>query len=306
MPQRLIVLSTFASGLWGGDGTLALPGSGTSAPGGLENVFEYNGLIFHDRTVVDKYRVTKITGLRDADVRDGTREVRTDDHGEDAGESKYGGRSLIFEGIIQAHNIGKLRDMEQGLRTAFAGLKEKPLIFRTGNIDLDVQIMVKKQNSIGGDEEQNNLRPERTFQIPLRASNPRWLSLKTERYSVPITGEFAGELARPINHGNFDAQPIIKIFNAPTRLTLRNETPLMDEDYAREMVIYGGPGTPSPLIIDTADREVTDEDGNPYYSLLSTSSDDIGIASGENVITCVAEGAQSDMRIEIEYSHSWI
>lgn len=310
MPQRNIVLSNFASSLWAGSSAGALPGSGKSSPKGLEHYFEYNGFRFHDRSVVDKYRVTKISGLRDADIRDGQREGKTDDHGEDYGSSYYGGRSITFEGIIVAHNFGKLRDMEQGLRTAFAGLVEKPLILRTGNEKYDVQIFCKKVEKLGGEEVQSSMKPEREFQILLRASNPRILSLLTERYSVPLAANFSGEVVRPVNEGNFDAQPVIKVFNCPSVLTITNQTPILNEARSRSLTLYGGSGVPSPITIDPANNEVRDDNGNNLYSLLAPSSDDILIASGENQITAVASGngpnGSGAFQIDIEFCHSWI
>src|SRR4051812_30414965 len=64
-----------------GDPVVAVPGSGTSQPRGLEVVFEYNGLRFHDRHVRDCYFVTEIAGLDDSELRD-SREANPSDHGE--------------------------------------------------------------------------------------------------------------------------------------------------------------------------------------------------------------------------------
>ena len=109
-----ILLETIQANLAAGSATVAMPGSGTSQPGGLECRFQYNNLVMHDRQYIDKIRITKIDGLQDAEIRD-SRDVNPADHGETAFEAWYGGRTITFEGRIEAFNVNKLRDMQQAL-----------------------------------------------------------------------------------------------------------------------------------------------------------------------------------------------
>ena len=168
-------------GLGGGDPQLATIGTGKSIPPGLEAKLEFNGLLLNDRSVVDTYKVTRISGLEDADIRD-DREVNPQQHGETAFDSWYGGRTIAIEGTIRAFNLAKLRDMEQALKQAFADLsQEYPLTFHQHDPDNDVLIMCKKNVPIAMTEEQLNdgifYRP---FLITLRASNFRYLALANE------------------------------------------------------------------------------------------------------------------------------
>ena len=70
----------------------------------------------------------------------------------------------------------KMRDMQQGLRQAFAQLdNELPLIFRANDPELDMMIYAKKSQSIQmADEQRTANHFERPFQIMLRAGNPRF------------------------------------------------------------------------------------------------------------------------------------
>lgn len=185
-----IGLTAFAQSLWSGlpyamttnyDGSetmteLALPGSMKSQPPGLEAIMEYNQLYFHDRLVVDKFRVLSLDGLQGADIRD-NREANPSDHGETPFDNYLGGRTILITGRVEAHNIGKLRDMQQGLRTAFYSMQERPLIFHVGDPQRDVQIYCRMIDKISMREEQTNDRPHREFQITMRASDPRFRSV---------------------------------------------------------------------------------------------------------------------------------
>lgn len=189
-----ILLEEILANLAAGSATVAMPGTGNSQPGGLECRFQYNGLVMHDRAYIDKIRITKIDGLQDADIRD-SRENNPADHGETPFEAWYGGRTITFEGRIEAHNINKLRDMQQALRYAFSGLRESPLYFlKASSIDYgaeDIRINCRKYSQIQMTEQQSNLsNVYRDFQVTVRASKP-WF-------------ESANEIEQTINFGILD------------------------------------------------------------------------------------------------------
>ena len=101
-----------------------------SSTHGLEALFEYNGLVLNDRRQIDRYKLTGITGLDDADVRD-TREPNPDYEGETAFGSLYGGRTITLTGEIQAGNLWYLRYMYQNLKAAFDDVSvERDLLIR--------------------------------------------------------------------------------------------------------------------------------------------------------------------------------
>jgi hypothetical protein len=164
-------------GLGSGHPTLAIIGTGKSIPPGLESKLEFNGLILNDRSVIDTYKVIRMSGLEDADIRD-DREVNPQAHGETAFDSYYGGKTITIEGTIRAFNLAKLRDMQQALKYAFADLsQERPLVFHGPDPENNVFINCKKNTPIAMTESQESdgifYRP---FLITLRASNFRFLS----------------------------------------------------------------------------------------------------------------------------------
>ncbi len=95
---------------------------------GLESIISYNGLLLNDFRFFDRYQVTEITGLDDADVRD-SREERPDSHGESPFNAFYGGRTITIRGKIIAGNWARLRKMISNLKEAFGTLEEKELSF---------------------------------------------------------------------------------------------------------------------------------------------------------------------------------
>ncbi len=146
----------------------------TSIPRGVEAYFQYNNFVFNDRDVTAKYRILHIDGLDDADVRD-TREDNPSQHGENALNALYGGRTLAFNGRIEAFTLAKLRKMQRALRNAFADLQEKDLIFLTESPETDHYIKCRKFSKLQWTEEQTHATAfYRDFLITLRASDPRF------------------------------------------------------------------------------------------------------------------------------------
>lgn len=95
---------------------------------GVENVIDLNGLKLNDRTASDRYMITGIDGVNDADIRD-ARAENPQDHGETAFHAFYGGRTITLEGYIKAGSISKLRQMEEDLRSAVGSIDEFKIKF---------------------------------------------------------------------------------------------------------------------------------------------------------------------------------
>lgn len=185
---EIAALQEALAGLTTGDPHEHLPGTGASGPRGVEAIFEYNGIVMNDRRLVDTFLVTQIDGFDDADVRD-TRDLNPGQHGETPGNSFYGGRTIVLSGKITTRTISKMRDMQQGLRQAFADIsKELPLIIRTQDPNKDLMINCKKQMTIRMPEAQDTPNEfRRSFQITLRASNPRFLSVVQENAAISFS-----------------------------------------------------------------------------------------------------------------------
>lgn len=208
-------------------GALTIAGTGLSVPGGLECVFEYNGLLLNVQKNVDRYKIKTFDGLTDSDIRD-TRDTNTDSDGETPYNSFYGGRSLVLDGTIETFNVPKLRDMQQALRTAFSDVStEYPLYFRTGNYATDHLIYCKKISSLTSTEQQQNMMVQRDFQISLRASNPRFLSYLQKFIDVvpdtPISSGSPFLVAQCVNAGNYKAQPVFRVYGPSSGSTFFND-----------------------------------------------------------------------------------
>lgn len=168
-----------------GDPDISLVGSGNAVPRGIESVLQFNGLTINDLTVIDKYRLIDIDGLDDADIRD-AREEKPADDGEVAFEAFYGGRTIVLTGRIEAYELNKMRDMQEAFRTAFADLNsEFPLYFKTGTSSKDHFIRCKKNQKLTWSDEQKYLNHFfRSFQVSLRATNPRFMRNHLKEYTL--------------------------------------------------------------------------------------------------------------------------
>ena len=205
----ILILQRAIAGLATGDVQDRVIGTKTSGPAGVDAVLEYNGIYLNFREWIDTFVVTEIQGTDDADVRD-SRTQNPTHHGETPGKSLYGGRTIVLSGYIETKTIWKLRDMQQGLRAAFADVStERPLVVRTANPDYDLQIYCKKSQKINMPEKQDSpSRFKRDFQIMLRASYPWFTSVREEFFSAVLsTGSYDEIAFTVINLGNFQSMP---------------------------------------------------------------------------------------------------
>jgi hypothetical protein len=285
-------------------GHLTLPGSGIAIPGGLECMFEYNGLYMNIKKNVDRYRITNIDGLGDADIRD-TREVNTDSDGETPYNSFYGGRTIVITGVIDTYTIPKLRDMQFALRQAFADIsKEMPLIFRTGNFTNDHKIYCKKIGSNAMVETQASVSARRDFQISLRASNPRFLSFYEKFLDVSLDGTFHSTptfLGNVHNAGNYKASPVFRIYGPSVGgITIINDSTSQKFSIARipggEYYEYnlGAPPRNTKYLID--------QDGSNVWNMLSDDSVFVDLAPGDNNLFIIGDAT----RVRTSWNHSYL
>jgi Phage tail protein len=267
-------------------------GTGRSGPTGIESVIEYNGIYLNVREWIDTYLVTSIGGLDDADVRD-SREVNPGYHGETAFPSFYGGRTIALTGKVVTKTIWKLRDMQQGLRQAFAPLDtERPLIFHTPSTQLDLQVYCRKNQPIQMLDEQKTANHfERNFLITLRASNPRFVSVIRE-YSVKTAtaATFDAIAFSPVNNGNYNSQPEIQLLGPMTNPKLINESVTPYQTISIPTTIPAG----ERWIIDTANRRMyRQSDTANRFQYLDPTSDWMELAPGKNNLHFVASGMTS-------------
>ena len=290
-------LSSYAYGLGSGDTELAILGTGLSGPQGVEAVFEYNGLYMNVRDWIDTYLIVGVDGFGDADVRD-SREVNPQQDGETFFDAFYGGRTIVLNGRIRAHHIHKLRDMQQILRQSFADLSiERPLVIHGVSPAGTVMINCKKVQPIAMSEAQQNFMWQRDFQVSLRASNPRFLSL------LPVSYEI--EVGEPVpigilNVGSYFAQPV---------LTLENgiETPQMINDSTgQELKLSGDVESGETVTIDFARRRMTNQTGLSVFDRLAPDSDWPELAPGNNLLSILSPSFDVDASAILTFHHSYM
>lgn len=296
-----ILLPPFSAGLGSGAGEY-LPGSGLSAPAGLETLIEYGGLMMNDNSVMDKFRIMEIAGTDDAEIRS-SYIPNPGEHGEVVLESFYGGRTVVITGRIEAGNLGKLRDMQQALRTAFVHVwHEHPLIFHTGQAENTVFIDCKKSAPIAMREAHRDFRPWRDFQVTLRASNPRVLSYMEELNQAtldtpdPDGSVFMGVL----NRGNFGAQPRIRLGGTLTDPVVSNDT------NGQSISLTGTIADGDYVEIDVARKTIVDQTGANQFSLLSVGSDWMELEPGYNDISIVAASSADSPYLYMWHRHTWM
>jgi hypothetical protein len=172
-------LQTVIQGLASGSANFRILGTKHSGPVGIESIIEYrsaNPIYLNVADWIDTFLVTSIDGLDGADMRTSAQQ-NPGEHGETPSDPLYGGRTLVMTGKQYAKTIWKLRDMQQGLRGSFMDIKhEYPLIFHAVDPADDLMIMCKLASKIAIVDQQTTRNDfQRDFQIPLRASNPRFL-----------------------------------------------------------------------------------------------------------------------------------
>lgn len=290
------VATAFAPGPSEGvPGHLTTLGSGLAIPGGLECAFEYRGLILNVRGTPERYRLSSIDGLMDADIRD-TRDPNTNSDGETPYNAFYGGRTVVLNGTILAYSIPKLRDMTQALRSAFSDIgNEYPLIFRTGTFAHDHMIYCKKISAINMTEQQQNQDIRRDFQISLRASYPCFLGYYQKTIDVSNAGNVDGGwtlLGNATNIGNYKALPVFRIHGPFASVTIRNDAngqsftlgPVGVGDYLEFGT--GGPPAFRKYLVNSWGEPAWDlmDDSSQYLTLNGASID--GSPDGSNNILC--------------------
>lgn len=280
----VVSLPPASQGLLAGSSVAAIIGTKTSGPRGIESIIEYRGQYLNMRNWIDTILVLVINGIDDADVRD-NRDPNPGYHGETPFPSFYGGRTLVLQGKVVAKTIWKLRDLQQGLRQIFSDLsQEYPLIFRTNDVNTDLQINCKKSSPIQMvDEQKTSSGFERQFQVTLRASNPRFVS-----YQQHYGSNGLNQLSL-INSGNFDAQPRIQLIGPLTNPVLTLTRP---DGKVQTFKINGAIPAGETWLIDVEKHLFSNPAGVAKWSMVDVASDWPELASGPiaNVLTIAATG----------------
>lgn len=178
------VLPTVTEALGSGSSELILEGTGRSAPSGIDALIGFNNLVMNNRSWLEGIMITAIDGFSDPDIR--TEEANNpQEDGATPFDSFYGGRTIVLKGYLRSFTLDKLRDLEQGMKTAFMPLFENALQIKGKTLGTSVLIYCKKNAPMTWTEEQTRDDMfRRDFMITLRASNPRFVSIEQELQSL--------------------------------------------------------------------------------------------------------------------------
>lgn len=297
-----IVVDPPIKGKGSGDALLAESGTGTSLRAGVEAVFGYNGLVLNNRKVIDRYRIQKVLGLDDADVRFQEDEMGYGD-GTIPRPSTYAGRTIVLNGRIEAHTLEKLRDMGEALQGAFADIRtERPLTVAAGDAERDFYVMCRKSQKLVMDDEQVDFRFFRNFMITLRASNPRKLlvnkTLDVDN-TIPASAFSDRTLFIVNNPGTYTAQPTLRMNGGFTDLTLTNLA--NGHTFTIDGNIPGGGGF---YELDVSRKAIYDQTGASKKGQLS--GDYMLYEPGLNQIVASATGASGTPSILSTFSPAYI
>lgn len=281
---------------------------------GLEATFEYNGIVLNDRSSLEQYRIDKIDGLFDSDVRD-VREVNSSRNGETSYKSFYSGKTISFTGKIIAGNIKKLRNMIFDLQDAFSGTTENPLYISHIN-ELPVHINCKKLSSIDMSEVSENTRAERNFMLTVRASNPRFY---TEPDNIEILPDFVNSDGRSYNltydRDYFDL-PILENFSIYNNGSIENFPSItlyggikdfVIVNYTTNECIYlnGEISSGSQIYYDQENFILVDEFGESKISFLNPKSSRVSLTPGENIMGFGGIAYDANAKVEFHACSSW-
>ena len=223
-------LRTVIESLASGRVNQSVQGSKRSGPVGIESIIEYRSaypIYLNIVDWVDTWIITSISGIDGADLRTGA-QPNPGGQGETPTDALFGGRTIVLSGKQYAQTIWKLRDMQQGLRGSFVDIKtEYPLIFHAVDAVDDLMIMCKLNDKIQIVDQQTTRNDfQRDFQITLRASNPRFISVVRQVNSMAFSssGSFDNIAFVAYNNGNYRAQTTIELKGPMTNPRVLNET----------------------------------------------------------------------------------
>lgn len=272
-----------------------LSGTGRAVPTGIEAMLEYNGLLLNAQDNLDAYVVTQIDIERS--IRDAETEL-PNDHGSAPMTPLYGPTTLSVQGYIRSSRWEKLRDMQEALDAAFVDLRLRDLIFRNNPSIRDFYITCRKVGTIMPSDMQVDGRVRRGFTIPLKAYNPRILSVLQQSRSTAITT--AKHSLIMVNEGIFEAQPKIEVYGAVENLRITNTTT------GQQMGINGFVPAGERYVFDIAGKTMQDKNGNNVFDKLWDQSDWMTLASGEQTIEITSTNRLTGAMIGFSWRDTWI
>lgn len=201
-----------------------MPPSMYDGIGGLEAVHWWDGIPLNRLDVLPRARLTRITGLHDAADADDNREPNLGFAGEQPYPSEERGRTIVYEGIIEARSLSDLRKFGTGLRakcrSRFAEKQMTVSYDPAYNFYGSMYYMAKALAFTADDEQVNSPQStyvySRTFSLTVRQSDPRYYAITqsaTAITAIPATIN--------VNHvGSTDSPPYIDVSGPVTNGTV--------------------------------------------------------------------------------------
>ena len=222
------------------------------APGGVENVFQYRGLSFNDRSTDDHWRVDSVEGFYDLPRTRLVEYARPDRHGVVIEDVYYGGRTINISGRIRAGNAAKLRQMEHTTKaTLFYNQLESELRIKNragaSLLPQDYTIWCRPVNASFSEQ----IRADglwSLFKITFQAGDPRILgTIARERGLTFFSGfSYSDPIWNWPNYGNWYAKANVKIqqINNTTSWVLNTPKITLSGPYVNGIgVSYAGAAT---------------------------------------------------------------
>lgn len=270
------------------------------APYGIEAVFEYNGLRMNEnkRTGGAFYRISEFGGMDDPDIRVNA-EPNPSRDGENAPLALLSGRTVTLNGRIVARNLDEMRQMRNSIKLAFRNPNtELPLFLRAESSAFDHFINCRKR-SLQIKESQDNLQFWRDFQVSLRASDPRFLTVATT--STVVQGSTVIS-----NLGTYREYPVITIL-PQVATSLVNPT-ITNTTTGAAMTITGTLTNPRTWIIDVLNRTVKSDLGLTIMGQVTPGANMwTALETGNNSCVLTAgSGMAGIAKATFVWRHAWI
>lgn len=186
---------------------------------GVEEVHTLNGLAINDLTVEPRIRLTRITGLHSLPDADDVRANRTARDGEIALPGGLRGKTIVYEGIVQARSLVGMRQKARALRAAARVRSSEQRMWLGPDFFMDGRII-----AFDADDEQTtgptSVRPwQRPFTLSMRLSDPRVYFNPGE-----AGGAAAGASTTLHNSGDVPTDPVLTLSNVGPLVTVYNGT----------------------------------------------------------------------------------
>jgi hypothetical protein len=303
---------------------------------GLEARHSWNAqVLLNDVSVSPRYRLREITGLRSTADPEDNREPATGRRGEVTRRSWRRGKTITYEGQIEAQSLSQLRSGEADLADAFQELDAEgemlivphpdlpdpppPVLFRARSLSYE-----PGTERPGDRNDPRHMGFMQPFVVTLRMSDPRFYRAQQAGpfesgaltsqiglrlpvvlpVTIPAPGTIAGTITVE-NEGDADTDPVLDIYGPISNPVVENET--VDARLTFEgLTLSDG----QLLRVDFRTRRILLEGSTDYRSRLNRPASDWwdpdtpGLLPGQNTLHLRGESANDPARVVCTFFHA--